>query len=46
MHRGDFDKIDADDEALVIVIFEEALRLGDEGWGDDAAVFEGRVLKV
>jgi len=46
LHRGDFDKIDADDEAPVTVIFEEALRLGDEGGGDDAAVLEGRVLKV
>ena len=46
MHRGDLDTIDADDEALVIIIFEESLRLGDEGGGDGAAVFEGRVLKV
>jgi len=46
LHRGDLDKIDADDEALVIIIFEESLRLGDEGGGSDAAVFEGRVLKV
>ena len=46
MHRGDFDKIDAGDEALVIIVFEESLRLGDEGEGDDAAVFEGIVLKV
>jgi hypothetical protein len=46
LHRGDLDKTDADDEALVIIIFEESLRLGDEGGGDDAAVFEGRVLKV
>jgi hypothetical protein len=46
LHRGGLDKIDADDEALVIIIFEESLRLGDEGGGDDAAVFEGRVLKV
>ena len=46
MHRGDFDKIGADDEALVIIVFDESLRLGDEGGGDDAAVFEGRLLKV